>query len=375
MDRHVLDVIEREINEEVRARFPGTAVRQAVLLQYGDDPLIEPGDLWVRVLLDEPDGRGAGWGPPMTAFEQANATAIEQFRGYLAAKLREIMAVEYVFGNDPVTWDREGPRGGVPVAQRLSDISEWEHGEATFVLASLGPAGLETVDTLIMAGIAATRAEAIRWSVDRVREQPAYRRLGELRGDAEVMDRDVLDVIEREIDQEARTRFPGTAVRQAVLLQYGDDPEIGPGDLWVRVLLDADRPEDYEPTLTAFCLADETAGEQFAGYLAEKLPEIRLVEYTFSNNPVTRDGHGPRVSSLVGERLSDIQEWERGETTLEPTRLGPAGLETLDTLILAGTAATRAEAIRWALDRIRERPAYQRLRELRSEAGKLRNEF
>ena len=45
----------------------------------------------------------------------------------------------------------------------------------------------------------------------------------------------------------------------------------------------------------------------------------------------------------------------------ELTRLGPAGLETLDTLIMAGTAATRAEAIRWSLDLIRERPAYQRL--------------
>ena len=114
------------------------------------------------------------------------------------------------------------------------------------------------------------------------------------------MDRDVLDTIEREIDQEVRARFPGTAVRRAVLLQYGDDPEIEPGDLWVRVLLDADGPL---------------------------------------------------------------------------TRLGPAGLETLDTLIMAGTAATRAEAIRWALDRIRERPAYQRLRELRGDADKLRNEF
>src|SRR5690348_6844937 len=79
------------------------------------------------------------------------------------------------------------------------------------------------------------------------------------------MDRDVLDVIEREIDQEARARFPGTPVRQAVLLQYGDDPEIGPGDLWVGVLLDADGPEDYEPTLTAFLLAGDTAGDQFAG--------------------------------------------------------------------------------------------------------------
>ena len=376
MDRDVLDVVEREIDQEARARFPGTAVRQAVLLQYGDDPEIEPGDLWVRVLLDEPDRPEDDWGPAMTAFQQANETAIEQFRGYLAAKLREIMAVEYVFSNNPATWDGDGPRCGMPVAQRLSDISEWEHGEATFVLVALGPGGLETMDTLILAGIATTRAEAIRWAVDRVREQPAYRRLGELRGDAEVMDRDVLDMIERDINEEVRARFPGIAVRQAVLLQYGDDPEIGPGDLWVRVLLDADGPEDYEPTLTAFLLAEETARDQFARYLAAKLPQIRLVEYTFSNpNPVTRDGHAPRVSNLVGERLSDIQEWEHGETTRELTRLGPAGLETLDTLIMAGTAATRGEAIRWTLDRIRERPAYQQLRELRSEADKLRNEF
>jgi hypothetical protein len=374
MDRDVLDVIEREIDQEARARFPGTAVRRAVLLQYGDDPEIEPGDLGVRVLLDEPDAPEDDWGPALTVFEQANETAIEQFRGYLAAKLREIMAVEYVFSNT-VTWDGEGPRGGMPVAQRLSDISEWEHGEATFVLAALGPVGLETVDTLIMAGIAATRAEAIRWAVDRIREQSAYQQLGELRGDAEVMGRDVLDVIERDINEEVRARFPGAAVREAVLLQYGDDPEIGPGDLWVRVLFDEpDGPQDREPTLMAFRVANYTAIEQFAGYLAEKLPQIRLVEYTFSDNPVTRDGHGPRLSNLVGERLSDIQEREYGEWP-ELTRLGPAGLQTLDMLIMAGTVATRAQAIRWTLDRIRERPAYQRLRELRSEADKLRNEF
>jgi hypothetical protein len=373
MDRGVLDVVEREIDQEVRARFPGSAVRRAVLLQYGDDPRVEPGDLLVRVLLDEPDEPEDDWGPVMTAFEQANEAAIERFAGYLAVKLREIMAVEWVFSNT-VTWDGDGPRGGMPVAQRLSDISEWEHGEATFVLAALGPAGLETVDTLIMAGIAATRAEAMRWAVDRVRERPGYRRLGELRGDAEVMDRDVLDVIERDINEEVRVRFPGTAARQAVLLQYGDDPEIGPGDLWVRVLFDAARPDDWEPTLMAFRIANYTAIEQFAGYLAEKLPAIRLVEYTFSNNPVTRDGHGPRLSNLVGERPSDIQEREHGEWP-ELTRLGPAGLETLDALIMAGTAVTRAEAIRWSLDRIRERPAYQRLRELKSEADTLRNEF
>ena len=375
MDRGVLDVVEREIDQQVRARFPGTAVRRAVLLQYGDDPGIEPGDLLVRVLLDEPDGPDDDWGPAMTAFEQANEMAIEQFAGYLAAKLREIMAVEWVF-SDTVTWDGEGPRGGMPVAQRLSDISEWEHGEATFVLVALGSAGLETVDMLIMAGIAATRAEAMRWAVDRAREGPAYQRLRDLKGDAELMDRDVLDTIERDINEEVRARFPGTAVRQAVLLHYSDDPEIGPGDLWVRVLLGKPNgPQDYWPALMAFRIANYPAIEQFAGYLAEKLPAIRLVEYTFSNpNPVTRDGHAPRLSNLVGERPSDIEEREHGEWPAL-ARLGPAGLDTLDTLIMAGTVVTRAAAIRWAVDRIRERPAYQRLRELRREADTLKNEF
>ncbi|HEX4281845.1 MAG TPA: hypothetical protein VHZ27_13850, partial [Solirubrobacteraceae bacterium] len=86
MDREVLDTIEREINEELWARFPGSAVRQAVLPQYGDDPEIEPGDLWVRVLLVA-DGPEDTWEQALTGFEQANRTAIEQFRGYLATKV------------------------------------------------------------------------------------------------------------------------------------------------------------------------------------------------------------------------------------------------------------------------------------------------
>jgi Arc/MetJ-type ribon-helix-helix transcriptional regulator len=206
MDRDVLDTIEREIDQEVRVRFPGTAVRQAVLLQYGDDPEIEPGDLWVRVLLDA--DRPEDYEETLTAFEQANKTAIEQFRGYLAAKLREISLVEYTFSNNPVTCDGKGPRAGIPVAQRLSDIQEWEHGEATPLVARLGPAGLETVDTLIMAGIAATRAEAIRWALDRIRERSAYQRLQIPALREAEMDRDVLDTIEREINEEVRVRSP-----------------------------------------------------------------------------------------------------------------------------------------------------------------------
>jgi len=57
------------------------------------------------------------------------------------------------------------------------------------------------------------------------------------------------------------------------------------------------------------------------------------------------------------------------------TTLGRSGLETLDTLIMAGIADTRAEAIGWALARIHERPAYERLRERVREIDQLRRDF
>jgi Arc/MetJ-type ribon-helix-helix transcriptional regulator len=57
------------------------------------------------------------------------------------------------------------------------------------------------------------------------------------------------------------------------------------------------------------------------------------------------------------------------------TTLGRSGLEILDTLIMAGIADTRADAIRWALERIRERSAYERLRDRIREIDQLRNEF
>jgi hypothetical protein len=190
------------------------------------------------------------------------------------------------------------------------------------------------------------------------------------------MDRVGLGEIEREIDAEARERFPGGAVRQVVLLQYGDDPEIEPGDLWVRVLLSADGPDDYERSVQAFQHDHGAAMEGFAGHLATTLREIRLVEFT-PEKTVDRGGHGPRYTLLVSERLADARAWELGECTQVDmhTTLGRSGVETLDTLIMAGIADTRADAIRWALARIRERPAYERLRERIREIDQLRRDF
>ena len=49
------------------------------------------------------------------------------------------------------------------------------------------------------------------------------------------------------------------------------------------------------------------------------------MEFTFSDNPVTRGGHdGPRYGLPTGQRLADYQEWERGEVTFVHAWLGPA---------------------------------------------------
>src|SRR5579863_3612168 len=53
----------------------------------------------------------------------------------------------------------------------------------------------------------------------------------------------------------------------------------------------------------------------------------------------------------------------------------PVDLETLDTLITAGFAAHRAQAVRWALARIRERPAYVQLRGPGREIETLKSQF
>jgi hypothetical protein len=188
------------------------------------------------------------------------------------------------------------------------------------------------------------------------------------------MDRAGFDSIECEIDDAVRARFPGDVIKQAVLLHYGDDPEIEPGQLFVRVLLRADRPEDHEQIPTAFEREHQTALEEFPRYLAENVREIRLVEFIFSDNPDTSESDGPINRVELGQGLADARAWELGEATHVPAHQGQAGLETLDTLIMAGIANDREDAIRWVLVRFREQPEYERLRERVSEIDRLRAE-
>jgi Arc/MetJ-type ribon-helix-helix transcriptional regulator len=382
VDRAVFDSVERELNNEVHKRFPGDAVQRAVLLHYGDDPEIEPGELWVRVLLraDRPEE----YEQVVTAFARDHLAAMEGFPSYLAETLREIRLVEFTFPDSTVTSGGHAPRRSMIVGQRAADVRERELAEATRVDVRLGPANVAALDTLIRAGIADNRAGAVRWVLACFRQRPEYEQFreraqetGRLRAAHRPRpeagtDRAVFDGFEREVEHEVRKRFPGDVVERAVLLHHGDDPEIEPGELWVRVFLRAGRPEDYDQILRAFDRDHQTAIEDFLLELIARLREIRIVEFTFGPNPPTSEKAGPCNRMEFGQRLADLQAWEHGEATHVPARLGPAGLETVDTLIMAGIADDRADAIRLVLPRFREQPEYEQLRERVREIDRLK---
>ena len=160
MDRAAMDHLEQRIDEEVKKRFPGGAVQRVALLQYGDDPVIEPGELMVRVVLEAADGREApGAGPPCV---RGRARPRDQAvparpggqapRGRAAGVPRQRRHRRW----PPDIPRRQAPRltGGPRSRGRRADPGD-------------GPArrvDLETLDALITAGIAASRAEAVRWA-------------------------------------------------------------------------------------------------------------------------------------------------------------------------------------------------------------------
>ena len=84
--------------------------------------------------------------------------------------------------------------------------------------------------------------------------------------------------------------------------------------------------------------------------------------------------NGQRTAGNV-RFVEDGREAVDGEFTHVMVRLKTPELEIVDTLIAAGIANNRAEAIRWALTRIRERPAYEQLRKHTRDIDRLKSEF
>jgi hypothetical protein len=184
------------------------------------------------------------------------------------------------------------------------------------------------------------------------------------------MDRTDLEHVEEKIREEVSKRFPEAPVTKVSLLQYGDDPVIEPGDLLLRIVLTAAGEEtDRERVLNSFHQANREAIHEFRKDLTERLPEARYIEFW-----AAEDGRGPRIK-LGGPGRSLAGRAVGGDLTPVMARLGPADLETLDTLITAGIAPNRAEAVRWALARIRERPAYEQIIARTREIEELKAQF
>ena len=187
------------------------------------------------------------------------------------------------------------------------------------------------------------------------------------------LDRAQLDVLQQKFDELVRERLPGAAIEQVAVLQYGDDPEIEPGELLARIVLrSGESEEDRKKAMRTFDDEQRDAIHELRNEL-NKVPEIGLLEVIVGD----KGAKGPipiRKMRMMGHRSGVL---EAGEVQLTPVmaRLGPEDLETVDTLITAGIAGNRADAVRWALARIRERPAYEKLRERAREIEELKAQF
>ena len=116
-------------------------------------------------------------------------------------------------------------------------------------------------------------------------------------------------------------------------------------------------PEEvYNGVVTAFWRKYETVMVQLAKDIKGRIPErlrFSAAYGGFTNGYIIVD---PPLTPVMA-------------------RLDRTDLETLDALIAAGCAPNRADAIRWALARVRERPAYQKVVERVRELQELRSQL
>jgi hypothetical protein len=186
------------------------------------------------------------------------------------------------------------------------------------------------------------------------------------------LDKSALDRLQQKFGELVREQLPGAAIEEVAVLQYGDDPEIEPGELLARIVLrSGESEEDRKKAMRAFDDTQRDAIHELRRRL-NQVPEIGLLEIIVGD----KDAEGPvPVRKMRLARMSSPLEAAEVQLTPVMARLGPDDLDTVDTLITAGIAGNRADAVRWALARIRERPAYEKLRERAREIEELKAQF
>jgi hypothetical protein len=180
MDKAVTDRIE----QQVKLAFPDGAITRVQVLQYGEDPEIEPGQAAVRAFFDWPGRSGGGQADPKTVhrFVTANAAAL----GVLRDQLPHVIGwAEF----RPEGEARAASAGGLSyrIADRGRTAAARDEApdDRTPVMVRLVAVDLATVNTLITADIVNSRAEGLRWALSRLRKHPAYAHLQQQAGENE----------------------------------------------------------------------------------------------------------------------------------------------------------------------------------------------
>jgi hypothetical protein len=185
------------------------------------------------------------------------------------------------------------------------------------------------------------------------------------------MEQSEIEDARRRIQQEAGESFPEGAISEVALLQYGDDPSVEPGELVVRVVPADDQlagEDTHRDPLVAFKDAHDAALKRLRDFIRREQPEVRYIE-------IIADADSQHRAQLRMITAEPRPPERGGDFTPVMARLGTTDLETLDTLITTGIASNRADAVRWALARIRERPAYAELRERARQIEELKTQF
>jgi hypothetical protein len=179
------------------------------------------------------------------------------------------------------------------------------------------------------------------------------------------------------LERQIRSLFPAGTFTKVEVLQYGDDPGVEPGDVAIRAFLPrGDRPagrEEDEQVLDAFREASEATVER----MRDKLPRfVGWIEF-HPEHPDQADDvqQGPVIRLQNSSARASALDAGAEDIVSVMTRLGPADLAVVDTLITAGIASSRAEALRWTVGRIRENPAYEQLQQRVNEINELKTQF
>ncbi len=174
MDSAVSDSVEKHL----RSLFPAGTFTRVDVLGYGDDPDVEPWETAVRAFVDRAGQPAESWEDDekvLQAFEKAHGQQTKKL--HHAGLLRSVAWVQFI-PDSPARRAQRGALYGFPSMLHglRSEVADEVEGSGT-VRTTLGPTDLATVDTLISAGIASSRAEVMRWAVGRIRENPAYAQL------------------------------------------------------------------------------------------------------------------------------------------------------------------------------------------------------